>query len=307
VNRRRTPAPIRLSVLIALTVVSGVFAAASRLDDGGAEIEASLEPAATSTEVAAASSRHQGCVDIAASRPRMTPNDPDIIPGLMDRSTILLVPPPGSEHEVVARADAIVIGTVAGIEREAVEGPYSPEDGTLQPPRVLSSVNQGGNVIEHPGIGVTYYTVEIERVLMSDGRIDEGGSFELRLFGHTSELDGTGSGVMPGQSHVAVGELSRPDRGRNSEQRGLIGQRCSFDRAAIDHDWATSVCITGVCGMLDRFLEPVTAIRRLIQFRCDCPGGYADAADRRAAAARAGGESRSQELRHARSVGTDRA
>lgn len=114
----------------------------------------------------------------------------------LDASPHFWLPPAATMEELIAGADAILIGTVLEVLREANEGPYGP-NGELQSPRTMDVVGQGGQVLQHPGLDVTYFEVRIEEILLNDGRLASGGSFELRLIGHASQPQSEAESIKP--------------------------------------------------------------------------------------------------------------
>ena len=85
-------------------------------------------------------------------------------------STGILVPGPTNVEELVAGAHVIVVGQISSVLEEKWIGPYG-EDGRPLP-------------ADEDDFPFTDYLLQIESVLKGDGRVTDGGSLVLRMFGH---------------------------------------------------------------------------------------------------------------------------
>ena len=85
----------------------------------------------------------------------------------------MMVPRPSSVEDFVAQASVILLGTIDSVLGEKRIGPYG-EDGKPTP------------VSDEGGLPYTDYKVLIEDVLKGDGKITDGGTLVLRMFGHLS-------------------------------------------------------------------------------------------------------------------------
>ena len=99
-----------------------------------------------------------------------------------DTSTITWLPPPASLHEMIESSGAIVIGTVTAFLGDLIEGQYS-EDEVLQPAPSDPARESSASGPMRLGVPSSYFEVEIKRILLNDGKLEEGGAFILRLFG----------------------------------------------------------------------------------------------------------------------------
>ncbi len=91
---------------------------------------------------------------------------------------------------MVTRSDAIVIGTVTAFLYDRMEGEYS-DDGLLQPPPSDPPRGPTDTIPTRSGVPSSYFEFEIEQILLGDGRLVEGETFKLRLFGLAAEPGGS--------------------------------------------------------------------------------------------------------------------
>lgn len=114
-----------------------------------------------------------------------------------DGSTFSLISPPSSLYQLVVEADAIVIASVVEVAFEQDERPFS-----LSLPQNDSNSTDArpGRATSTPAVPemrFTYYRLQIEEVLLDDGRIDSGSEVLLRVDGSASQGTGTYENLAP--------------------------------------------------------------------------------------------------------------
>lgn len=94
-----------------------------------------------------------------------------------DNGGLSLLPPPQSMDELVDPADVIVVGTVGDVVSQGELSGYGQDD---------KARNQSPTDPASPAIPITDFRINVERVLLDDGTIEQGKPLILRMLGEPS-------------------------------------------------------------------------------------------------------------------------